>query len=150
MRKTKIVATLGPASSSPEMIGQLMDAGVSVIRLNFSHGAREAHAENIARIRELAHARDRMVPIMADLQGPKIRVGQLEGDQPVEFRRRLCRVIIAQPQFNHETGIAPAAKFGQYGLPECHNAIPRRIRPSFTAASLSERSSKTKSRAALP
>ena len=87
MRKTKIVATLGPASSSPEMIGQLMDAGVSVIRLNFSHGAHGAHAENIARIRELAHARDRMVPIMADLQGPKIRVGQLEGDQQVEIEK---------------------------------------------------------------
>jgi pyruvate kinase len=80
------------------MIGQLMDAGVSVIRLNFSHGTHEAHAENIARIRELAHARDRMVPIMGDLQGPKIRVGQLEGDQSVEIRKGATLRLMSVPK----------------------------------------------------
>ena len=98
MRKTKIVATLGPASSTPEMIGELMDAGVSVIRLNFSHGTHEEHARNIAQIREMARVRDRMVPIMGDLQGPKIRVGKLEGDEPVEIERGATLRLMQLPK----------------------------------------------------
>ncbi|MGI9258158.1 MAG: pyruvate kinase, partial [Gammaproteobacteria bacterium] len=69
--KTKIVATIGPASESPEMLEQLIRAGLDVARLNFSHGDSSSHAERIARIRAAARVADRRVTIMADLPGPK-------------------------------------------------------------------------------
>jgi len=78
-RKTKIVATIGPASSSPEMVERLINAGVDVMRLNLSHGTREAHKEKVAVIREVSARLARPVAILLDLQGPKIRVGKLEG-----------------------------------------------------------------------
>ena len=84
-RNTKIVCTLGPASSSPEMIGRLVAAGMDVVRLNFSHGTHPEHAATIERVRERAAAERRFLPILADLQGPKIRTGLLEGGEPVEL-----------------------------------------------------------------
>ena len=83
MRKTKIVATLGPASSEPEVIAALLDAGVNVVRMNFSHGLHREHAERIRRVRNAATERGLMVAIIADLQGPKIRTGKLAGGSPV-------------------------------------------------------------------
>ncbi len=83
--KTKIVATIGPASESPEMLERLIRAGMNVARLNFSHGDFAGHAERIARIRAAAHATSRRVAIMADLPGPKMRIGQISPD-PVELR----------------------------------------------------------------
>ena len=74
-RQTKIVATLGPASSSPERIRTLFLAGVDVFRLNFSHGKHEDHAERLAAIRELELEVKRPLAVMADLQGPKLRIG---------------------------------------------------------------------------
>ena len=85
MRNTKILCTLGPASSSPEIIGELLDAGMNAVRVNFSHGKHEDHAANIEKVRTAAAARDRMVPIVADLQGPKVRTGKLEGGKPVSL-----------------------------------------------------------------
>ena len=75
-RATKIVATLGPASSDPRMLEQLVNAGVNVVRLNFSHGTAEQHVELARMVREAAQRAGREVAIMADLQGPKIRVGK--------------------------------------------------------------------------
>ncbi len=75
-RSTKIVATLGPASNSPEMLSRLIAAGVDVVRLNFSHGAAADHIERARIVREEAKAQGRAVGIMVDLQGPKIRVGK--------------------------------------------------------------------------
>jgi pyruvate kinase len=79
--RTKIVCTLGPASSSPQVIGALMDAGLSVARINFSHGTHAEHARIIALVRQLAAERGRPVAILGDLQGPRIRIGDL--DAPV-------------------------------------------------------------------
>jgi pyruvate kinase len=76
--KTKIVATIGPASDSPEMLERLMRAGMNVARLNFSHGDFTGHAERIARIRSAEKAAGRRVAIMADLPGPKMRLGKIE------------------------------------------------------------------------
>ncbi len=78
-RQTKIVATLGPASSSPEILAQLIAAGVDVVRLNFSHGTAQDHIDRATLVRAVADKAGRSVAIMADLQGPKIRVGKFEG-----------------------------------------------------------------------
>ena len=75
-RATKIVATLGPASSSPELLEKMIRAGVNVVRLNFSHGTAQDHIDRAQRVREAAQRAGREVAIMADLQGPKIRVGR--------------------------------------------------------------------------
>lgn len=77
-RKTKIVATLGPASSSPEMIRALYEAGADVFRLNFSHGNHEDHAARLKNIRELETQVRRPIGVFADLQGPKLRLGVFE------------------------------------------------------------------------
>src|SRR5512136_2678291 len=76
--KTKIVATIGPASESPDMLERLIRAGMNVARLNFSHGDFRGHAERIARIRAAARVTGRRIAIMADLPGPKMRIGKLD------------------------------------------------------------------------
>ncbi len=75
---TKIVATIGPASSSPEVLERMIRAGVDVVRLNFSHGKAQDHIDRATLVREVASRCGREVAIMADLQGPKIRVGRFE------------------------------------------------------------------------
>jgi pyruvate kinase len=75
MRRAKIVCTLGPSSSTPEVIGRLIDAGMDVARLNFSHGSYDSHLERLRTVRAEAEKRGRSVGILQDLQGPKIRVG---------------------------------------------------------------------------
>jgi pyruvate kinase len=82
--KTKIVATIGPASDSPEMLVRLIRAGLAIARLNFSHGDFSGHAERIARIREAASATGQRVTIMADLPGPKMRLGVIDPG-PIEL-----------------------------------------------------------------
>jgi pyruvate kinase len=82
--KTKIVATIGPASESPEMLERLIRAGLNVARLNFSHGDFTSHAERIARIRAAEKATGRRVAIMADLPGPKMRLGKID-PEPIQL-----------------------------------------------------------------
>ena len=78
LRRTKIVATLGPATDDPKVIGKLIDAGLDVARLNFSHGTHEVHVNRARVVRESAEARGRTVGVLVDLQGPKIRVGKFK------------------------------------------------------------------------
>ena len=78
--KTKIVATVGPACRWPDMLAKLIDAGMDVARLNFSHGDFEEHAENVAALRAAEKASGRRIAILADLPGPKIRIGHLSGE----------------------------------------------------------------------
>ena len=80
-RHTKIIGTLGPSSSDYETQKKLVEAGLNIARLNFSHGDHETHLKNIHSIREIAKETGRTVAILQDLQGPKIRVGKLIGDQ---------------------------------------------------------------------
>jgi pyruvate kinase len=82
--KTKIVATIGPASESPEMLERLIRAGLNIARLNFSHGDFTSHGARIARIRAAERATGRRVAIMADLPGPKMRVGKIE-PEPIQL-----------------------------------------------------------------
>ncbi|MGH3091357.1 MAG: pyruvate kinase [Gaiellaceae bacterium] len=77
-RRTKIVCTIGPASSSAEVIARLVAAGMDAARLNFSHGTRDDHAERVRLLREAQEQARRPLALIADLQGPKIRVGELE------------------------------------------------------------------------
>jgi pyruvate kinase len=79
MRHTKIVATVGPASEGPQLLRELVEAGVDVFRLNFSHGTHESHAAVVGRIRDAAREVGRHVGILQDLSGPKIRTGPLSG-----------------------------------------------------------------------
>ncbi|MCK9219452.1 MAG: pyruvate kinase [Bacteroidales bacterium] len=81
LRRTKIVATIGPASSSPEMIRALILAGMDVARLNFSHGNYSDHAQVIKSIHAISEELDKPITILQDLQGPKIRVGQIMGGE---------------------------------------------------------------------
>ncbi|MGE5198742.1 MAG: pyruvate kinase [Rhodospirillaceae bacterium] len=83
--KTKIVATIGPASDSPGMLERLIRAGLDVARLNFSHGAFDEHAARIQRIRAAQQAAGRRVAIMADLPGPKMRIGTIR-PEPIDVR----------------------------------------------------------------
>ncbi|HTS54357.1 MAG TPA: pyruvate kinase [Burkholderiales bacterium] len=77
-RSTKIVATLGPASSEREVLKRMIAAGVDVVRMNFSHGQREDHVRRAELLRELSREQQRTVGLMVDLQGPKIRIGKFE------------------------------------------------------------------------
>jgi pyruvate kinase len=83
--KTKIVCTIGPASNSPEILEKMILAGMNVARLNFSHGDFPSHAETIQNIRAASRATERRIAIMADLPGPKMRIGELE-PEPIELK----------------------------------------------------------------
>ena len=76
-RRTKIVATLGPASATTDRLTELIRAGVDAVRLNLSHGTHDEHAERAWLVREIAAKIGRPVAVIADLQGPKLRVGDL-------------------------------------------------------------------------
>ena len=80
MRRTKIVATIGPASRDPEVLVRMVAAGMDVARLNFSHGTHEEHHEVAALVREASQRAGRPVAILQDLPGPKLRIGALEGE----------------------------------------------------------------------
>jgi pyruvate kinase len=77
-RRTKIVCTIGPASSSAEVVARLVAAGMDAARLNFSHGTRDDHAERVRLLREAQELAQRPLALIADLQGPKVRIGELE------------------------------------------------------------------------
>ena len=79
-RRTKIVTTIGPATRSPERMAELIEAGADVFRLNFSHGSREDHAENIKSARAAAKQIGKEIGLLGDLPGPKLRIGDLDGD----------------------------------------------------------------------
>ena len=85
MPRAKIVCTLGPASATPERIGELIDAGMNVARLNFSHGTHEDHAKVLLNVRAEADKRGKAIAALLDLQGPKIRVGKFANGQ-IELR----------------------------------------------------------------
>ena len=85
VRRTKIMATLGPASDREAVIHELIAAGVDLFRLNFSHGTHESHAAALARIRAAAEHQGRAVAVLQDLAGPKIRTGMLAGGAAIDL-----------------------------------------------------------------
>jgi pyruvate kinase len=108
-RRTKIVATIGPASSTPELVGALVDAGMDAARLNLSHGTHDDHAGRAALVREAEREAGRPIAIIGDLQGPKFRVGDL--DAPIVLRPgEDVTVVATEDGVRHgELPIAPAA-----------------------------------------
>lgn len=103
-RQTKIVATLGPATSTAEAIRKLFEAGVDVFRLNFSHGKQEDHAARLALIREVEREFDHPIAVMADLQGPKLRLGTF-ADGPVKLTEGQSFRLSLKPRTGDATGV---------------------------------------------
>jgi len=103
MLRTKIVCTLGPATSAPDTIRALVARGMDMARVNMSHGKREEHARAIAAVRAASREADRPVAVLADLAGPKIRVGLL--DQPLELRPG--QIVVMAPEAEAEGGEIP-------------------------------------------
>jgi pyruvate kinase len=103
MLRTKVVCTLGPATSTPEAILALVKGGMDLARVNMSHGAHEAHAASIDAVRAAAREVGRPVAVLADLAGPKIRVGTLAS--PIELE--VGRVVVVAPEATAEPGEIP-------------------------------------------
>src|SRR5246500_1968830 len=109
-RHSKIVCTIGPASRSPRIIERLLQAGMDVARLNFSHGSHANHAENIANLRAATLNLRKPVAILADLQGPKIRTGPLAGGVPVVLRAGQKFVITTARVLGDSTRVSTVFK----------------------------------------
>jgi len=120
-RQTKIVATLGPASSSPEVMARLIAAGVDCVRLNFSHGTAQDHIDRAAMVRAAAERAGKSVAIMADLQGPKIRVGKFEGNKTT---------LVAGKRFVLDAARTELGNNEAVGLD--YKELPRDVRPGDT------------------
>lgn len=118
MRRTKIVCTIGPATSSEEKLEQLMQAGMNVARLNFSHGKQEEHAAVIERIRTISQRLGCAVAILQDLQGPKIRVGALQDSQPIKLVTDTWVTITTRPVAGDATMI-----------PTTYQQLPQDVKP---------------------
>ncbi|HSJ71774.1 MAG TPA: pyruvate kinase [Acidimicrobiia bacterium] len=103
-RKTKVIATLGPASDSPEMIRLLIERGMNVARFNFSHGSHEDHARRFRLVRDIADSLDVPVAIMQDIQGPKIRVGEFPDGQ-VELVRGSTVTLVPGSGLGNESRV---------------------------------------------
>ena len=121
MRRTKIIATLGPASASEEVIGELIAAGVDVFRLNFSHGTHQSHATLIDRVRRLAKQSGRIVALLQDLSGPKIRTGALRGGVPLQLEAGRALEIVVGDFPGDETRVSTT-----------YAGLPGAVRPGDT------------------
>ena len=104
--KTKIIGTIGPATNTPDMIADLIRAGLDVARLNFSHGSHEEHAENIRTIREGATIADSPIAILADLCGPKIRLGQIDKSFEIESGESVV-ISVAADEYKGDLKLIP-------------------------------------------
>ncbi len=120
-RATKIVATLGPASSDPEVLERLMRAGVDVVRLNFSHGTAQDHIDRAALVRSTALKVGKPIALMADLQGPKIRVGKFAEGKVM---------LVAGERFVLDAARTEPGDIGGVGLD--YKELPRDLRPGDT------------------
>lgn len=118
MRKTKIVATIGPASRSEDKLRELLEAGVDVFRLNMSHGDHAGHQQVIDSIRKLSAERSFAAAILTDLQGPKIRLGKFRGGSPVELRANQKFTLTTQ----EIEGTSEVASIS-------YKALPREVKP---------------------
>jgi pyruvate kinase len=117
-RHSKIVCTIGPVTRSPRMIRKLIEAGMDVARLNFSHGTHQEHAQSFAMLREAAAELKKPIAILADLQGPKIRTGALAGGGTVLLRAGQKFVITTAKVLGDSTRVSTT-----------FHPLPREVRP---------------------
>jgi len=120
-RATKIVATLGPASSTPEVLEKMLQAGVDVVRLNFSHGKAQDHIDRAQLVREAAQRVGKVVAIMADLQGPKIRVGKFADGK-----------VMLEPGQSFVLDASRIELGDQQGVGLDYKELPRDVKPGDT------------------
>jgi pyruvate kinase len=106
VHRTKIVATLGPASHSPEILKQMVRAGMSVARLNFSHGSYEDHTQTISLLRSVSEEFDTPITLLQDLQGPKIRVGHLPLGE-IDLLEEASLTLLPLEEFSNEPDTIP-------------------------------------------
>jgi pyruvate kinase len=118
--KTKIVCTIGPASDSPEVLEKLIRAGMNVARLNFSHGDFASHGETIQKTRAASRATKRLVAIMADLPGPKMRIGELE-QEPFELKADDSFTLTTDDIIGNETRVSVS-----------FSRLPKAVKPGDT------------------
>jgi pyruvate kinase len=120
IRRTKIIATLGPASESPEVLEKVLRAGADVVRLNFSHGTADEHRARAELVRTISKKLNRHVAILADLQGPKIRVARFKDNRKILLERG--------QKFDIDTAFpADAGDETQVGC--CYEALPQDVKP---------------------
>ncbi len=110
MRRTKIVATLGPASSTPQAIEKLILGGLDVVRLNFSHGKHEEHREHIQVVREVSKRLERSVACLQDLSGPKIRTGSLVDSEGVPLETGASFILTTEDILGTRERVSPPTK----------------------------------------
>ncbi len=143
MRRTKIVCTIGPVTRSPEALRQLVEAGMNVARLNFSHGAHSEHAETIAHLRAVSRDLDRPLAILQDLSGPKVRVGKIAGEGvPLKPGETVCLTLKDVPGDAHEINL-PVPEIFDAVTPHTHlmlddGLIELRVRSKRSDALLCE------------
>ena len=118
-RFAKIVSTLGPASSEETTLRKMIEAGLDVARLNFSHGTQNQHEENIALIRRLSKECNKPITILADLQGPKLRIGKLENNEITLTEGQ----IIALSSSKNPSAIPEDVTFIPFDVPMLHEAV---------------------------
>ena len=136
LRRTKIVATLGPATDDPKVLDELIAAGVDVVRVNLSHGDHDTHAERAENLRNRARASGRQVGVLVDLQGPKIRIGRFaEGPVALDprhpdaiYNRGLIlmedgQLEVARKHFARVLEISPGYEPARLGLEEVEKRI---------------------------
>lgn len=118
MRRSKIVATIGPASSSPERLRELMQAGMDMARVNMSHGSQDSHAETIKNLRLIAAELNRPLAILLDLCGPKIRTGKLKDGQPIRLQAGQALTITTREVIGEENGDGTVVSTSYTPLPK--------------------------------
>lgn len=129
MRKAKIICTIGPASASPVVLDRLLDAGMDVARLNFSHGTLESHGKTIAAVREAALRRGRNVAIMQDVQGPRIRLGPLPPEGVVVETGASIRLTGGTLRSGGQLGFQSRQTFAESSIPVSYPALARDLKP---------------------
>jgi len=129
MRKAKIVCTIGPASAEPSILERLINSGMDVARLNFSHGTHDSHRAAIASIRDAAERVHRPVAIVQDLQGPRIRVGDLEGAGVEVMAEQRIRLVGGMLRSGGQIGSQTMAPSNLTEIPVTYPQLVRDVRP---------------------
>ena len=129
MRKAKIVCTIGPASYSSTLLDQLIESGMDAARLNFSHGTHESHVRAIKAIREAADRRRVAVAIIQDLQGPRIRVGEVDQGGLDLVAGQTVRLVTTLLRSGGQLGAQSIAPSGMLEIPVTYQYLVRDVRP---------------------